>query len=179
VAGRRGEQGLVALDWMLIFVGVVGAAVGASVLVQNLFEEAAYEREDPIVRVIEADIAAARIAAEAQRLFEKDRAECLADLTPPAYLCEPINVPNGEYSSDGYDSFKAHDFEMRCEGLEVSFDDVLDDAEWHDPKDPDGNDTDIDNVADDLDLDGNADDPDSGDHRPARCVLTPKENLVQ
>ncbi|MDE0319407.1 MAG: hypothetical protein OXI97_05950 [Acidimicrobiaceae bacterium] len=172
MAGRRGEQGLVALDWMLIFAGVVGAAVGASVLVQNLFEEAAYEREDPIVRVIEADIAAARIAAEAQRLFEKDRDanRPACEATPP--MCTPIDFKaTPQEPGTLYTASKASSFAQGCEtDLMNDFSDVLDAGMppvWHDPVHPwhDPNDPSL-GLDDDKKL-------------PARCVLTPRPNLVQ
>lgn len=96
---RRPDCGLVTLEWLLI-VAAIAAVAGTSVLiVQRVVDDAADVPPDPWTRMIDADIAAAEIAHEAQQAFNES-----------------------QNSGTAYDD---NDFETQCESLEVRFDDVV------------------------------------------------------
>lgn len=114
----RDDRGLVTLEWLLI-VGAVAVLAGVSALaVQRVVDDTTKAPDDPLVRVIDADIAAALIADEAQAAFEA----ALAD-------------PESPYTADADAGFQ-----VRCEAVAEQFDDVLrrGGAAWVSPLGPDG-----------------------------------------
>lgn len=108
---RRGDRGLVTLEWLLLVGAVAGLAAYSVLAVQRVLDDTSEVPADPAVRLIDADIAAALIAAEAQAALD-------ASGSPP------------------YDDAP---FSSRCDpGIETAFDDVVVSAVWTDPRGPDG-----------------------------------------
>ena len=103
--GRSGdERGVIALEWLLIVGAVAGLAAVSVLTVQRVVDDSSEVPVDPLVRVIEADIAAAFLVADAET----------AALSP--------------------DPYNDADFEQRCEaGLLAAFGDVVDTAGWTPP----------------------------------------------
>ena len=135
--GRGSDQrGVITLEWLLI-VGAVASLAASSVLaVQRVLDDTSEVPVDPLVRVLEADIAAAFVAADAQATFDESQ---LDPLLPP-------------YVDQG--------FSTRCNpGVSDAFNDVVDLAVWELPRDPNNTPQ---NLADD---------------EPAKCTVTPKQNL--
>ena len=118
--GRGSDQrGVITLEWLLI-VGAVASLAASSVLaVQRVLDDTSEVPVDPLVRVLEADIAAAFVTADAQAAFDED----------PAL-----------YASDNIDQ----DFSSRCQtGITQAFSDVVDTADWEPPADPHGTPADL------------------------------------
>lgn len=67
--GRRPERGLITLEWLLIVAAIAGIAGTSVLIVQQVVDDATDVPPDPVTRVIDADIAAAHIAAEAQAAY--------------------------------------------------------------------------------------------------------------
>lgn len=149
---RRPERGLITLEWLLIVAAIAGIAGTSVLIVQRVVDDATDVPPDPVTRMIDADIAAARIAAEAQAAFEAS--------------------PEG--GTPGGDPYVDSDFLQGCTALspnpQTRFGDVvvsadpsdrdrssLDPPTWHDPRGPDP--------------------VDPSDDVRARCVLTPRPNL--
>ena len=64
--GRGGDQrGVITLEWLLIVGAVAGLAATSVLAVQRVVDDTSEVPVDPLVRVLEADIAAAFIAADA------------------------------------------------------------------------------------------------------------------
>ena len=64
--GRSGDQrGVISLEWLLIVGAVAGLAATSVLAVQRVVDDTSEVPVDPLVRVLEADIAAAFIAADA------------------------------------------------------------------------------------------------------------------
>ena len=64
--GRGSDQrGLITLEWLLIVGAVAGLAATSVLAVQRVVDDTSEVPVDPLVRVLEADIAAAFIAADA------------------------------------------------------------------------------------------------------------------
>ena len=59
------HSGLVTLEWLLIFAAIAGLAASSVLTVQRVLDDTSDVPADPAVRVIDADIAAAFIASEA------------------------------------------------------------------------------------------------------------------
>ena len=96
------DAGLITLEWLLIVGAVAGLAAFSVLAVQRVVDDTAEVPADPAVRLIDADIAAAFVASEAQAAFDADPA--------------------------GYADTS---FESRCKpGIENDFDDVVDRAVW-------------------------------------------------
>lgn len=160
---RRPERGLITLEWLLIVAAIAGIAGTSVLIVQRVVDDATDVPPDPVTRMIDADIAAAHISAQAQTAF---------DASPEG------GTPGGDPYVDG-------NFESLCTALspdpQSRFGDVVVSADSGD-RDQDG----VDGVlgtSDDLkppqwrapdDPDGT---PGSGDEVRARCVLTPRPNL--
>lgn len=103
-AHARPDGGLVTLEWLLIIGAVAGLSAASVLAVQNVVDGRTEVRDDPAVQVIDADIAAAFIEAEANE----------AELA-------------GTYSS-----IRA-ELEQRCtSGLQAGFA-VVESAVWRDP----------------------------------------------
>ena len=62
---RRADGGLVTLEWLLLVAAVAGLAAASALAVQRVLDDTAEVPADPHVRVIDADIAAALLAEEA------------------------------------------------------------------------------------------------------------------
>ena len=64
--GRSGDQrGVISLEWLLIVGAVAGLAAMSVLAVQRVVDDTSEVPVDPLVRVLEADIAAAFVAADA------------------------------------------------------------------------------------------------------------------
>ena len=59
------ERGVMTLEWLLIVGAVAGLAASSVLTVQRVLDDTAEVPVDPLVRVLEADIAAAFVAADA------------------------------------------------------------------------------------------------------------------
>ena len=106
----RDENGLMTLEWLLIVGLIAGLAASTTLIVQKVVDDTSEVRPDPLVRLLEADVAAAFIAADAQAAFDES-------LTNPPYDDQP--------------------FLDRCAvGLADDFGDVVDLAVWTTPFDP-------------------------------------------
>lgn len=106
----RGDSGLITLEWLLIIGLIAGLAASTNLIVQQVVDDTAEARPDPLVRLLEADVAAAFIAADAQAAFDES-------LTNPPYDDQPF-------------------FDRCGVGLAADFDDVVDVAAWSTPYDP-------------------------------------------
>ena len=62
---HRTDGGLVTLEWLLLVAAVAGLAAASTLAVQRVLDDTAEVPADPHVRVIDADIAAALLAEEA------------------------------------------------------------------------------------------------------------------
>lgn len=60
--GRRGDRGLISLEWLLVVAAIAGVAASSVLIVQRVVDEHTEVPDDPLVRLLEADIAAAFIA---------------------------------------------------------------------------------------------------------------------
>ena len=64
--GRSGdERGVITLEWLLIVGAIAGLAATSVLAVQRVLDDTSEVPVDPLVRVLEADIAAAFVAADA------------------------------------------------------------------------------------------------------------------
>ena len=99
-----GDQGLMTLEWLLIVGAVAGLAASTVLIIQRVVDDTSEVPVDPLVRLLEADVEAAFIAAEAQAAFDAD---------PSAYV------------DSGYAS--------RCTGLQTTYPDVVSSAGWTTP----------------------------------------------
>lgn len=107
---RRGQRGLITLEWLLI-TGAVGAFAALAVLVVERTLDAEVELPpDPVARLIDADIDAAFVAGEAVRTAIRGAA---------------TSDPGDDYSQ-ALDEF----FKEQCEAIEDTYDDVVDVAVW-------------------------------------------------
>ena len=108
------QRGLITLEWLLIVGAVAGLAATSVLAVQRVVDDTSEVPVDPLVRVLEADIAAAFIAADATAWR--------AAITDPdvAHRLDPTK----DYAS----------FESRCESdLVVTFGDVVSRAKFEPP----------------------------------------------
>ena len=72
--GRRSdERGVMTLEWLLIVGAVAGLAASSVLAVQQVLDDTSEVPVDPLVRVLEADIAAAFVAADAQAAFDESQ----------------------------------------------------------------------------------------------------------
>ena len=111
--GRRAagqSSGLITLEWLLIVGAIAGLAASSVLIVQRVVNDQTDVPDDPVVRMLEADIAAAAVAAEAQAAYDDN---------PPGYAADPV-------------------FESRCNSVGGDFSDVVDGAaRWVSPAGPD------------------------------------------
>ncbi|MCY3618173.1 MAG: hypothetical protein OXH54_05820 [Acidimicrobiaceae bacterium] len=112
--GRSAERGLITLEWLLVVGAIAGLAASSVVIVQQVLDDHSEVPDDPLVRMLEADVAAAWVAAEAQEAF---------DTTP-----------------GGYDAAVNRSFVDRCDGVAADYGDVVaaGTAVWVSPAGPDG-----------------------------------------
>ena len=116
--GRSGDQGVIALEWLLIIGAVAGLAASSVLTVQRVVDDTAEVSVEPGVRFLDAEIAATHIANEATAW----RVGLVGD--PYFWTFQP----DSDY--DGY--------EQRCEGaLPAAFDDVVSSARWRRPQEYD------------------------------------------
>ena len=105
------DSGLVALEWLLIV--ALAASLGAltSVIVRRVITDASEVPADPLVRLLEADVAAASLAAQAQSEYDSDQTAAKTDYA----------AADAQYQS-------------RCEaGIPGGFSDVVASAAWKAP----------------------------------------------
>ena len=101
----RADVGLVTLEWLLVVGAIAGIAASSVLAVQQVVDDTTEVPDDPLVRLLDADIAAAFIAGEAQAAFDASQAG--GSPPPPPYDDGP--------------------FEQRCEtGIVERFGDVVD-----------------------------------------------------
>ena len=136
VTRAKTDEGLITLEWLLIVAAIAGIAATSALTVQRVLDAASEVPVDPLVRVLDADIASAAIAAEAQTVFD-------------VYQLDPAQPP-----------YTDADFEPLCQNdLPVQFSDVVEQAVWVMPADP------------------NATPLDLADDKPALCQVTPRRGL--
>lgn len=68
------DAGLITLEWLLIVGAVAGLAAFSVLAVQRVIDDTSEVPADPLVRLLEADIAAAFVASDAQADFDADAA---------------------------------------------------------------------------------------------------------
>lgn len=101
----RAGDGLITLEWLLIVGAIAGLAASSVLIVQRVVDETAEAPEEPRVRLLEADIAAALVAGEANQAVL---------VLSPGYVDTT--------------------FASRCQDLENDFDDVVSGAPgWSTP----------------------------------------------
>ena len=106
------QRGLITLEWLLIVGAIAGLAATSVLTVQQVLDDTSEVPVDPLVRVLEADIAAAFVTADAQAAFDDD----------PLLYTPAVD----------------QDFSGRCQpGISQSFSDVVDFVTWTTPADPD------------------------------------------
>ena len=115
-AGRDRDSGLIALEWLLIVAAIAGLAASSTLVVQRTLDSTVEIPGDVHVRLIDADIAAAQIAAEA--------------------TAWRLGLDPNQRSSWDRDGDYNH-YEQRCGGLETAFDDVVATVEWSRPQEYD------------------------------------------
>ena len=107
------QRGLITLEWLLIVGAIAGLAATSVLAVQQVLDDTSEVPVDPLVRVLEADIAAAFVTADAQAAFDESQ---LDPLLP--------------YVDQG--------FSTRCNpGVEDAFSDVVASVTWTTPAGPD------------------------------------------
>ena len=110
---RVDDSGLIALEWLLIVGAVAGLAATTVLVVQTVVDDTSEAPPDPMVRLLQADVAAAFVAAEAQAVFD-----------------ESITNPLVTYNDASYRDLCVVD-------LAGDFDDVVAGAAWTNPEGPD------------------------------------------
>ena len=153
-AGRDRDSGLIALEWLLIVAAIAGLAASSTLVVQRTLDSSVEIPGDVHVRLIDADIAAAQIAAEAtawRRGLD----------------------PNQRFSWDRDDDY--NHYEQRCGGLETAFDDVVAKVEWSRPQEYDEDENFVGLIAMSLDQQVAYD---AGEiAAPAQCAVEPRAGL--
>lgn len=112
--GRDADSGLITLEWLLVVGVIVGLAASTALVVQRVVDDTSYVPADPLVRLLQADVEAAFVAAEAQSIFDES-------------ITNPLVVYNDAIYRDLCQVDLADDFE-----------DVVASAVWTTPDDPDG-----------------------------------------
>lgn len=145
---RRPERGLITLEWLLIVAAIAGIAGTSVLIVQRVVDDATDVPPDPVTRMIDADIAAARIAAEAQAAYVDSLG------SGPSYDDARFEEQCKKLSPDPQSRFGDAVVSADLSDPDRS---SLDPPTWHDPRG-----SDLADLADDV---------------RARCVLTPRPNL--
>jgi len=124
----------VTLEWLLI-VGAVGAFAALAVLVvERTVDDEIDVPIDPTVRLINADIDAAEVAASAVREAVRLAGYCESDKPNAAYCADPAGYgwcdPNARADKDVandycYNQAVDHEFALRCLRVAAAYDDVL------------------------------------------------------
>ena len=110
---RDRDRGLITLEWLLIVGAVASLAASSTLVVQRVVDNSVEVPDDVHVWLIDADIAAAQIAAEATAWRQGLAGDDLV-----AYLTDGV--------SDEYDTFY-----QRCSDLGVAFKVVVESAEFY------------------------------------------------
>lgn len=107
---RDADGGLITLEWLLIVGAIAGLAASSVLIVQRVLDDTSEVPTDPLVRLLQADVEAAFVAAEAQSVFDDN---------PALYVPgSPIDM----------------DFRDRCQNdIQGAFSDVLDRLDWTSP----------------------------------------------
>ena len=103
-----------ALEWLLIFGAVAGLAASTALVVQRVADDTAERPADPGVRLIDAEIAAAHIAAEATTWRQGLVGNQLLFM---------VFDPDTDYAS----------YQQACQDVRADFDDVVAGAAWYRP----------------------------------------------
>ena len=93
---RRGEFGLITLEWLLIFGAIAGIAASSVLAVQIVIDDSTDLPDRPDVRVVDAEIAAATVASEATEVME-DNSFNYTDPVDAGFRADCEEVAN-EYS---------------------------------------------------------------------------------
>lgn len=151
------------LEWLLVLAAAGGFAAATAFAVNSIAHGRADVPADPVVRVLDADIAAARVAARAQALFEQDREACYKDADGNPQECTAAIDPDEGHWGTVYTDVGTDGFEQDCADVASRFRDVISgNAVWTHPTDADVSDN-------PRDRDGET---------SARCTVTPKANLL-
>ena len=116
-AGRDRDSGLIALEWLLIVAAIAGLAASSTLVVQRTLDSTVEIPGDVHVRLIDADIAAAQIAAEA--------------------TAWRLGLDPNQRSSWELDNGYSH-YRQRCGDAKTAFDDVVEEVEWSRPQEYEG-----------------------------------------
>ena len=108
------DAGLITMEWLLIVGAVAGLAAFSVLAVQRVIDDTSEVPADPLVRLLEADIAAAFVASDAQATFD----QAVSDGNPFSYV-------DGNFSS-------------RCTGIQNDFPDAVASTGWTTPSGSDG-----------------------------------------
>ena len=115
-AGRDRDSGLIALEWLLIVAAIAGLAASSTLVVQRTLDSSVEIPGDVHVRLIDADIAAAQIAAEATAWRR--------GLDPAQRDSWDRDVDYNHYG-------------QRCRDVKTAFDDVVATVKWSRPQEYD------------------------------------------
>ena len=149
---RDRDRGLITLEWLLIVGAVASLAASSTLVVQRVVDNSVEVPDDVHVWLIDADIAAAQIAAEATAWRQGLAGDDLV-----AYLTDGV--------SDEYDTF-----EQRCSDLGVAFKDVVERAQFVEPQE-------IHVAVFLLGLTEEKRDKQAREIIPARCTVQPRAGL--
>ena len=156
----RGERGIITLEWLLIVGAMAGLAAVSTLAVQRVLDNSAEVPVDPLVRVLEADIAAAFIAGDATAWRASLDENDLFAIDESAYRTL------GEYDNVGQVGVG---FYERCErDLVDAFPDVVNEARFEPPKEYDWD------VPEEL---AKYNEDNLAFKAPARCTVTPLAGL--
>lgn len=157
----RPEHGLITLEWLLIVAAIAGIAATSVLIVQRVVDDATDVPPDPVTRMIDADIAAAVVAADAQAAYDDflDGGPSYDDAVDAVFDGQCRDLSPDPESRFGDVVVSAHRLDPDLSGVNriLGDHDDLEPPQWHDPRGSDPADT-----ADDV---------------GARCVLTPRPNL--
>lgn len=109
-----GDQGLMTLEWLLIVGAVAGLAASTVLIIQRVVDDTSEVPVDPLVRLLEADVEAAFIAAEAQAVIDADATQ--------------------------YTTAENTGFSSRCTAIATTYSDVVESSPgpvWTNPAGPD------------------------------------------
>ena len=158
--GRSSDQrGVITLEWLLIVGAVAGLAATSVLAVQRVVDDTSEVPVDPLVRVLEADIAAAFIAAEATAWRASLDENGLFGIDEWAYRTRGLRYVGVGQVGVGF-------YERCVRDLKVTFGDVVSEARFEPPTEYDWDDPAL--VEDPLAFEA-----------PARCtvVVDPKAGL--
>ncbi len=113
-SGQRCDGGLITLEWLLVVGAIAGLAASSVLIVQRVVDDTSEVPADPAVRLIDAEIAAAFVAAEANN--------------DPNSMCSLwAGDPLVCYIISGEED---NSYEQRCTALRDTFNDVVSSSVW-------------------------------------------------